>query len=228
MPDDYVTIVSGLPRSGTSLMMQMLQAGGMALLTDGRRAPDEHNPCGYFEHEGVKHSRSDVSWLEHAGGKVVKVVHLLLPHLPTSRNYRVIFMLRDLEEVIVSQRIMLRHQGRPVTVLTDTALAGVFEKQLSTVRQWLARQPNLSVLHVNHRDVIGDPLIVAGQINFFLTGNLRVADMAAAVDPALYRQRKSAQRRPVPVHRPSSAELSATLLSCELAVNDSGACSLPP
>ncbi|HUC84337.1 MAG TPA: sulfotransferase domain-containing protein [Candidatus Acidoferrales bacterium] len=218
MPEDSVTIVSGLPRSGTSLMMQMLQAGGMALLTDGRRAPDEHNPRGYFEHEGVKHSRTDVSWLEHASGKAVKIVHLLLPQLPTSRNYRVIFMLRDLDEVIVSQRVMLKHQGRTAATLTDGQLAGVFEKQLSTVRQWLAQQPNFSVLYINHRDVIGDPLIVAGQINLFLTGNLRVADMAAAVDPALYRQRKSAQLRPVPVQRPSNAELSATLLPREPAV----------
>ena len=196
MPEDSVTIVSGLPRSGTSLMMQMLQAGGMPPLTDGRRVPDEDNPRGYFEHEGVKHSRSDVSWLEQAGGKVVKVVHLLLPHLPAGRNYRVIFMLRDLEEVIVSQRVMLQHQGRPAVRLTDAALAGVFEKQLATTRGWLAQQPNVHVLYLNYRDVIGHPLVVAGQINHFHNGNLRVADMAAAVDPSLYRQRKSAPVNP--------------------------------
>lgn len=191
MPDDYVTIVSGLPRSGTSLMMQMLQAGGMPLLTDGQRAPDEHNPRGYFEHEGVKHSRSNLSWLEQAGGKVVKVVHLLLQHLPTERNYRVIFMLRNVEEVIASQRVMLKQQGRPAAALTDTALGGVFEKQLSTVRQWLAERPNFRVLYVNYRDVIDHPAVVTGQINLILGGNLRVTDMAAAVEPALYRQRKS-------------------------------------
>ncbi|HTV40002.1 MAG TPA: sulfotransferase domain-containing protein [Candidatus Sulfotelmatobacter sp.] len=191
MPGDYVTIVSGLPRSGTSLMMQMLQAGGMQLLTDGRRAPDEHNPRGYLEHEGVKHSRNDLSWLKDAGGKAVKVIHLLLQCLPEDRNYRVIFMLRDLEEVIVSQRVMLQRQGRPAVALADAALADVFKNQLAVVCQWLADRPNFRVLYVNHRDVIDRPVDMAKQINFFLDENLLAADMAAAVAPALYRQRKS-------------------------------------
>lgn len=191
MPGNFVTIVSGLPRSGTSLMMQMLQAGGMPLLTDGRRVSDDHNPRGYFELEGVRHSREDLSWLNEAGGKAVKVVHLLLQYLPADRNYHVIFMLRDLEEVIVSQRVMLEQQGRPAAKLTDAALTGVFEKQLSTVRQWLSERPNFRVLYVNYPDVIDHPLDLARQINAFLNGNLLVADMAAAVDPTLYRQRKS-------------------------------------
>ncbi|HVU28440.1 MAG TPA: sulfotransferase domain-containing protein [Verrucomicrobiae bacterium] len=190
MSGDYVTIVSGLPRSGTSLMMQMLQAGGMQLLTDGQRAPDEHNPRGYFEHEGVKHSRNDLSWLKQADGKVIKVVHLLLIHLPDDRNYRVIFMMRDLEEVIVSQRVMLKQQGRAAATITDQALADIFEKQLAMVRQWLAERSNFNVLYVNHRDVINHPLVAAEQINLFLNENLLIADMAAVVNPALYRQRK--------------------------------------
>lgn len=191
MPDNFVKIVSGLPRSGTSLMMQMLAAGGMPVITDGRRVADPHNPRGYFEHEGVKHSRNDLSWLNEAGGKAVKVVHLLLPYLPTDRNYHVIFMLRDLQEVIVSQRVMLEQQGRPAATLTDAALTGVFEKQLFTVRQWLSGRPNFRVLYVNYLDVINHPLDLARQINAFLNGNLLVADMAAAVDATLYRQRKS-------------------------------------
>lgn len=191
MSDSYFTIVSGLPRSGTSLMMQMLQAGGMPLLTDGRRAPDEHNPRGYFEHEGVKHSRTDLSWLQQAGSKAVKVVHLLLLHLPTDRDYRVIFMLRDLEEVIRSQRVMLEQQGRAAAALNDRALANVFEKQLAMVRQWLAERPNFRVCFVNYAEVIAQPEAAAKAINHFLGGNLRVADMAAVVNPALYRQRKS-------------------------------------
>lgn len=191
MPGNFVTIVSGLPRSGTSLMMQMLQAGGMQLLTDGRRAPDDHNPRGYLEHEGVKHSRNDLSWLNEAGGKAVKVVHLLLQYLPSDRNYHVLFMLRDLQEVIVSQRVMLKQQGRPAATLTDAALTGVFEKQLSSVRQWLSERPNFRVLYVNYADVIDHPLDSARRINAFLNGNLLVADMAATVDPTLYRQRKT-------------------------------------
>ena len=129
MSDHFITIVSGLPRSGTSLMMQMLEAGGMELLTDGRRVPDEHNPRGYFEHEGVKHSRNDLSWLDHAAGKAVKVIHLLLLHLPAGRDYRVVFMERDIQEVIASQRAMLKQQGRTGAALSDAKLAEIFESQ---------------------------------------------------------------------------------------------------
>jgi Sulfotransferase domain len=191
MLHDHVTLVSGLPRSGTSLMMQMLQAGGMQLLTDGLRSPDAHNPHGYFEYEGVKHSRDDVSWLDQAGGKTVKVIHLLLPHLPADRNYRVIFMQRDLKEVIASQQAMLKQQGRAVVRLADEKLAEIFEKQLATVRQWLATQPNFQVCYVDYQDVIHHPPDVAERLNSFLGGNLLVAGMTAVVDPALYRQRKS-------------------------------------
>jgi hypothetical protein len=195
MSGNDITIVSGLPRSGTSLMMQMLQAGGLPLLTDGRRTPDESNPRGYFEHDAVKQGCNDLSWLDQAGGKAVKVIHVLLLHLPAQRNYRVIFMVRNLEEVIASQRAMLKQQGRAAATLTDAALAGIFEKQLATVRQWLAAQHNFRVLYVNHRDVITQPLAAAGQINQFLGGNLSVDSMVAAMNPELYRQRK-----PVPVN----------------------------
>jgi hypothetical protein len=190
MSEDFVTIVSGLPRSGTSLMMQMLQAGGMQLLTDDRRTPDEHNPRGYFEHEAIKHGRNDLTWLESAPGKAVKVIHLLLPNLPTDRNYRVVFMLRDIEEVVASQRAMLQQQGRSSATLTDAKLAGIFEKQLNQVSQWLAGHSNFRVLQVNHRNVIEHPEVEAGKINQFLGGHLVVDRMAAAVNSALYRQRK--------------------------------------
>jgi len=192
MPDDFVTIVSGLPRSGTSLMMQMLHAGGMPLLTDNRRAPDEHNPRGYFEHEGVKHSQKDLSWLQDAKGRAVKVIHLLLTNLPTDRDCRVIFMLRNVEEVILSQNTMLKKQGRAVANLSNEALKSVFEKQLATARQWLAERPNFRVLDIQYREAIESPTPTAERINRFLNGNLSVDKMAAAVHPELYRQRKSA------------------------------------
>ena len=195
MPRDYVTIVSGLPRSGTSLMMQMLQAGGMELVTDGRRAPDEHNPRGYFEDERVKHGRTDLSWLEQAAGKAVKVIHVLLPNLPADRDYRVVFMLRDIEEVLLSQRTMLQKQGRGASNLSEAALKSAFEKQLSQVCQWLTAHPNFCVLNVPHREVIDSPATTAEQVNQFLGGDLSVAKMAAAVHPELYRQRKSALAR---------------------------------
>lgn len=192
MLKDFTTIVSGLPRSGTSLMMQMLQAGGLELLTDALRTPDEHNPRGYFELEAVKHGRNDLSWLAHARGKAVKVIHLLLMNLPTDQPYRVIFMNRDLQEVVKSQRAMLKQQGQTGAALADSALAGIFEKQLTTVHHWLAEQPNFSVLYVNHRDVMEHPSLAAEQINAFLNGDFSVNNMAAVVTPSLHRQRNPA------------------------------------
>jgi hypothetical protein len=190
MPADFVTIVSGAPRSGTSLMMQMLQAGGMLLLTDGQRVADEHNPRGYFELEAVKHSRSDLEWMAQAGGRAVKVIHLLLPQLPPGRNYRVVFMVRELAEVVASQRAMLKAQGRVGAALADDKLAGVFQKQLTEVRQWLSQQPNFQVLEVNYHELLGEALAGAKRIAAFLGGNLNLAAMAGAVEPALYRQRR--------------------------------------
>ena len=190
MSHNFVTIVSGLPRSGTSLMMQMLAAGGMQVLTDGQRAADPHNPRGYFELEAVKHTRNDLSWLAQAEGKAVKVVHLLLPHLPADREYRVIFMQRDLAEVIASQRAMLQQQGRPAATMSDSKLGEIFERQLADVRQWLCKNPNFQVLYLQHRAVIEVPLAAAQQIVNFLGGDLDIQRMAAAVEPSLYRQRQ--------------------------------------
>jgi hypothetical protein len=186
-----MTIVSGLPRSGTSLMMQMLQAGGMAVLADGHRAADENNPRGYFELEAVKHTRSDLVWLAQAGGRAVKVIHLLLLQLPPGSQYRVVFMLRDLMEVVASQRAMLKQQGRPGAALADETLASVFEKQIAGVRNWLSEQPNFRVLCVNYRDVLGDPRASAERVAAFLGGDLNSETMAAVVEPGLYRQRRA-------------------------------------
>src|SRR3989442_525361 len=139
-----ITIVTGLPRSGTSVMMQMLGAGGLAPLTDGLRQPDEDNPRGYFEFEPVKQIKRDTAWLELAVGKVVKMVHLLLPELPLDRDhrYRVIMMRRDLGEVLESQKKMLMRKGRAGADLDSEKLRSVFEQQLSRVDQFLASHPD--------------------------------------------------------------------------------------
>src|SRR3569833_79554 len=108
----FITVVSGLPRSGTSMMMQMLAAGGMPMLTDGVRGPDPDNPRGYFAFGPVKRTPQDARWLAGAPGKAVKVVHSLLPALPGGYEYRVLFMLRDMHEVLASQDTMLRRLGR--------------------------------------------------------------------------------------------------------------------
>ncbi len=184
-----ITIVSGLPRSGTSLMMQMLAAGGLPALTDEIRAADEDNPRGYLEFEPVKKTRQDPSWLERAPGKAVKMVYLLLRDLPATHRYRVIMMNRALPEVIASQQAMLVRSGKTGANLPPEKMASIFAGQLAQTSRWLAAQPNFETLAVNHRECIEHPAAAATAVNTFLGGHLDPSARAAAVDPALYRQR---------------------------------------
>ena len=184
-----VTVVSGLPRSGTSLAMQMIHAGGIPALTDGQRTSDDSNPRGYFELERVKQLKQDKSWLDDAAGKVVKVIHLLLAELPDDRPYRVVFMQRDLREVVQSQATMLARSGRAGGQLPPERLIAVYEQQLKTVEQWLAARPNFSVLRVPYAQLVSDPSGVVPTVNAFLGGTLDEARMRAAVDPGLHRNR---------------------------------------
>jgi hypothetical protein len=184
-----VTVVSGLPRSGTSLAMQMIHAGGIPALTDGQRTSDDSNPRGYFELERVKQLKQDKSWLDDAAGKVVKVIHLLLAELPDDRPYRVVFMQRDLREVVQSQATMLARSGRAGGQLAPERLIAVYEQQLNTVEQWLAARPNFSVLRVPYAQLVSDPSGVVPTVNAFLGGTLDEARMRAAVDPGLHRNK---------------------------------------
>jgi hypothetical protein len=186
--NSFVTVVSGLPRSGTSLMMQMLAAGGMPALTDGIRAADEDNPRGYLEFEAVKRTREDAGWVAEAPGKAVKMVYLLLRDLPGCYEYRVILMRRDLREVMASQRAMLSRSGLPGADLSPERMAAIFEKEIGSVREWLAGQRNFEVLEVDYRECVRTPEESARIVNRFLGGWLDEARMAAAVDLALYRQ----------------------------------------
>ncbi len=184
-----ITIVSGLPRSGTSLIMQMLVAGGLPPLIDDLRTADENNPRGYFEFDPVKRLRSDQSWLESAQGHAVKIIHLLLRELPTdgSFSYRVLLMHRSLDEVVASQRAMLTRAGKPSA---DTAtLKRVFQSQLAETEGLLARTPCFTHLVVEHQRLMREPSVVAEEINRFLGGHLDAEKMAAAVDLKLYRER---------------------------------------
>jgi hypothetical protein len=184
-----ITIVSGLPRSGTSLLMQMLDAGGLAALTDNVRTSDEDNPRGYFELEAVKRTREDSSWLDQAAGRAVKMVHVLLYDLPPDRSYRVLFVKRDLREVVRSQEVMLRRRGAEGANLTDDQLISAYERQLAKIERWLAGRPGFRVLHVNYNDLMADPARVAAAINRFLGGSLDEEKMVSHVDADLYRQR---------------------------------------
>jgi hypothetical protein len=185
----FVTVVSGAPRSGTSLMMQMLGAGGMELLTDGVRRADRDNPRGYFELEAVRRLPEDSGWLERAVGKAVKVVHLLVPRLPERHRYRVLLMRRDWREVLASQRAMLERQGGAPAGPGDPRLAEIFAAQLEEVVRWAARRPGTRLLEVDYNELVRRPLAVAREAAAFLGGSLDARDMAAAVLPSLWRQR---------------------------------------
>ncbi len=188
--DEVVTIVSGLPRSGTSMMMQMIDKGGIPALTDHVRRADEDNPKGYYEFEPVKRTKQDPSWLERARGKVVKMVYRLLYDLPEGYHYRVVFMRRKLEEVIASQNKMLERLGKQGGGLSDEKLVEVYRAEIDKCNKWLAEQPNFEVLYVNYNEVINDPVPQVSRLNEFLGGHMNTQAMLEVVDPQLYRQKR--------------------------------------
>ncbi len=186
-----IVIVSGLPRSGTSMTMKMLEAGGIPPLTDHIRSPDEDNPKGYYEFERAKKLKEgDTDWLPQAEGKAVKLIGALLMELPKrGHTYRVLFMRRTMEEILASQDKMLAHRGEDKKV-EDEKMAALFEKHIQEVEDWMESQPNLSYIDVDYNHAIQDPRSTAEKINQFLGGDLDVQAMVAVVDPSLYRQRK--------------------------------------
>lgn len=188
-PDEYITIVSGLPRSGTSMLMKMLAAGGLPPLTDGIREADADNPGGYYEFEKVKRLERDATWLESAQGKAVKVISQLLDQLPLHKSYKIVFTLRKMDEILASQRAMLARRGQPCDRVSDAEMAAAFGRHLSAVQQWLAEHPQMKVLYVDYATVLRDPPATSHEIKAFLALPLDVRQMASVVDQGLYRQR---------------------------------------
>ncbi|MFN5321754.1 MAG: sulfotransferase domain-containing protein [Planctomycetota bacterium] len=186
-PDSPLTIVSGLPRSGTSLMMQLLAAGGLEPLTDQLRTPDQSNPRGYFEYEPVKSLARDQSWLPEARGKVVKIIVQLLAYLPPELPVRTILLERDLDEVLASQAKMLNKSIPPAQWQT---LKETFRKHWEQARQTFSLRPESSLIVVNYRELVTSPETVIERLARFLApADLRREKMLAAIDPALYRNR---------------------------------------
>jgi hypothetical protein len=191
-----IVVVSGLPRSGTSMMMQMLAAGGLQPLTDGVRTADESNPEGYFELEAVKDldktafARGDgLAWLTSARGKAVKILTPLLQYLPEAFNYRVILMQRPLDEVVTSQNTMLARAGEATDVVPASRVISQYEGHLRKVQTMLASRACFEILTVRYGDVIADPHAQAARVSQFAGGGLAVDRMAAAVHANLYRNR---------------------------------------
>lgn len=184
-----IIVVSGLPRSGTSMTMKMLAAGGVPILTDQVRPADEDNPEGYFELERVKRLGVYSGWLCDAPGKAIKVVSFHLAELPPAYDYKILFVRRALPEVLASQRQMLLRNGKSAPPEGDPAMAAAYEEHLRKTYAWLARQHHLQVLFLDHHATVEQPFVAAEAIQTFLEQNLDCAAMAAAVNPTLYRQR---------------------------------------
>jgi hypothetical protein len=187
-----IVVVSGLPRSGTSMMMKMLEAGGLEIATDNIRTADEDNPKGYFELERVKDldKSGDKDWLDRYRGKAVKVISFLLKDLPEEYHYKVIFMERHLEEVIASQNKMLLRRGEPTDEANDEKMIANYEMHLRKTEFLLEEYPNYSTMRVQYRDALDEPREHAVMIRRFLGMNLDTDRMAEAVDRNLYRNRR--------------------------------------
>ena len=189
-----ITIVSGLPRSGTSLMMQMLVAGGMTALSDGERQADIDNPKGYLEWERIKQLPKDPTLIAEAEGKVVKAISQLLLSLPLTYVYRIVFMQRPLAEVLKSQEQMLQRRGTADTSVDASAMTRAFQNHLYEVNTWLNGKPNFEVLRVQYHHLLNEGHETCQRISTFLNLPLNMEAMLAQVDQSLYRNRALAKK----------------------------------
>ena len=186
-----VVVVSGLPRSGTSMAMKMLEAGGLEVVSDGVRTADEDNPKGYYEDERVKdlHQMDDKTWLRDARGKAIKVISWLLKDLPEDNNYKVIFMRRHLEEVLASQTKMLDRRGED-DESEDERMTELYKNHLWRVGYMFKHRPHVEALEVEYTEALSSPREKAEQIRGFLDLDLDLEKMTGVVDKSLYRNRK--------------------------------------
>jgi hypothetical protein len=189
--DEAIVVVSGLPRSGTSMMMKMLEAGGLPVLSDGQRGADVDNPRGYFELERIKdlEKETDKSYLREARGRAVKVISFLIKDLPDENDYRVIFMRRDLDEVLTSQDKMIQRLGSDDAVAEREAMKEAYRNDIVRTRLLCRSRPNFELIEVHYKATIEDAAATARQVNAFLGGALDEGAMREAVDGALYRNR---------------------------------------
>ncbi|MFB3117320.1 MAG: sulfotransferase domain-containing protein [Myxococcota bacterium] len=186
-----IVVVSGLPRSGTSMLMKMLESGGMEILTDSERAADIDNPKGYFEYERIKdlEKETDKSYVREGRGKVLKVISFLIKDLPDDNDYRVIFMRRDLDEVLASQNKMIHRLGTTDTTATEAAMKEAYRNDIVRTRLLCKNRPNFELIEIGYKLTIEDPAATARSVNAFVGGHLDEAAMREAVDGSLYRNR---------------------------------------
>ncbi len=184
-----VFLVSGLPRSGTSMMMKMLEAGGIEIVTDHLRQADDDNPKGYYELEKVKHLQNDARWMHYMRGKALKVVSSLLFYVPLSLPYKIIFMRRAIGEILASQKKMLDSRGEESNTITDDVLRQKYATHLEKIQEWIKARRNVECVYLEYAEILKDPLAGARAVQEFLGQPLQIEAMAAVVDPDLYRNR---------------------------------------
>lgn len=186
-----IVIVSGLPRSGTSMMMKMLEAGGVPVMTDSERTADIDNPKGYFEYERVKdlEKETDKSYIQQGRGKVLKVISFLIKDLPDDNDYRVIFMRRNLDEVLASQDKMIQRLGTTDASANEEAMKEAYRNDIVRTRLLCKKRPNFEHIEIHYKASIEDPAGTASKVNAFLGGGFDETAMRAAVDGSLYRNR---------------------------------------
>ena len=186
-----VIVVSGLPRSGTSMAMQILETGGLPVVTDWVRQANEDNPKGYYEYERVKnlHRDNDRAWVRDARGKAIKVISYLLKDLPVTNNYQVIFIERDLREILASQAKMLERQNE-ANESSDERMLELYQDHLWKVKYLLKHRPRFQTMVLEYKDVVEKPLEQARRMREFLGIPLDLEKMASIVDEQLYRNRR--------------------------------------
>ena len=186
---DSVIVVSGIPRSGTSMVMKMLSAGGVEIVTDNLRKPDIDNPEGYYEFEKVKRLKDDCSWLSDSKGKAVKIISHLLYYLPNSFDYKILFVRRKMEEILASQRKMFERLQKAPDKIDDLVLSRKFNVHLANIQRWIKGKNNMECLNLNYGETIRDPIGQAKKIVGFLGRSLSVDAMTGVINPDLYRNR---------------------------------------
>ena len=203
-----IVIVSGLPRSGTSMMMQMLEAGGLSILADQVRSANEDNPHGFYECRQVRRLHKDASFLDAAAGRVVKVVSPLVRALPAAHDYRIVFMDRAIDEVLLSQERMLDRAAAsgaassPAQPPSPAEMRAAFSQIVDRVEAFVSASSNIHSIKLSHREAIKDPMRVAIAVSRFLVDlgldpedEAQLRRMASIVTRELYRSRGSASLR---------------------------------
>ena len=185
-----IIVVSGLPRSSTAMMMKMLKEGGIQILSDDVKKPDDNNPQGYFEYDLVsKLPEGKTDWLEEAEGKVVKVISYFLHHLPPKHEYRVLFMERNFSEILKSQKKTIIEEKQKIHKKEDKMMEDYYKTHIKQTKEWLSLQPNFSVIYLSYNELVKNPNQDLSKLSNFLEHELNLDKMSKAIDQNLYRQR---------------------------------------